>query len=352
MQKCANVIAAVLLFPLLLVGAQESNVGDLRAFDHAPPSVVPPTPAADRRVGIAYSTWHRSAQWGANGQVWGTPLVGYYRSDERPVIRQHARWLSDAGVDFIWIDWSNDIKYIYDPASPHPDFDVIEGATFTIFDEYAKMRAEGASTPQISIFIGTPGEEKSALDNGHLQRKADQVWNQFVANPNYRPLVQEYLGKPLLVVYLNTPTLYQVGTPPWGDPRFTVRYMTGYVTQQPHLVTPELVSKYGYWSWEDRGPQTYSVVDHHPEEMTIVAAWRGDGHQPTPGRAGGETFRKEWERARLVGPRFAMVVSWNEWSTGEQPSPEISKDIEPSKEFGLQYLTMLKEQIGLFKAGK
>ena len=37
---------------------------------------------------------------------------------------------------------------------------------------------------------------------------------------------------------------------------------------------------------------------------------------------------------------------------GEQPSSEISKDIEPSKEHGRLYLDLLKEQIALFKGGK
>jgi hypothetical protein len=47
-----------------------------------------------------------------------------------------------------------------------------------------------------------------------------------------------------------------------------------------------------------------------------------------------------------------MVVSWNEWSKGEQPSAEVSKDIEPSKEFGTQYMDLLGREVSLFKAGR
>ena len=39
-------------------------------------------------------------------------------------------------------------------------------------------------------------------------------------------------------------------------------------------------------------------------------------------------------------------------TTGEQPSKEVSKDIEPSKAFGHLYLDILKEEIAKFKAGK
>ena len=252
----------------------------------------------------------------------------------------------------MWEDWSNDIGYYYNPEHPLHDFDMIEGGTFALFDEFEKMRAEGEATPNISIFIGTPGEESTAVSNGDLQRKADQVWTQFVANPNYRPLVQMYLGKPLLVVYMNTPTPYQDAPPHWDDPRFTVRWMTGFITQQHQLLTTDLVRNLGYWSWEDRGPQTYPVVNDHPEAMTVVATWLNDPEAPTPGRHNGDTFRREWERARKVGPKFALVVSWNEWTRGEQPSPEISKEIEPSKEFGTKYLDILIEEAALFKAGK
>ena len=69
-------------------------------------------------------------------------------------------------------------------------------------------------------------------------------------------------------------------------------------------------------------------------------------------RNNGKTFLAQWARARKVGPRIVTVVSWNEWSKGEQPSPQVSKDIEPSKEFGTQYLELMKQQISLFKAGK
>ena len=321
--------------------------GSLSAFDTAPPATVPPTPPAERLVGVAYTTWHQSTHW---TNVWGTPELGFYRSDDRTVIRQHALWLADAGVDFLWVDWSNDLGYVFDPAHPRSDFDMIEGATFDLFDEFVQMRAAGRETPNISIFIGNPTDPEAVTD-GRLQRKADQVWNQFVANPRCRPLVQQYLGKPLLVVYVNTPSPSQNGTPAWSDPRFTVRYMTGFITQQPLLRTAALVSKYGYWSWEDRGPQTYSIFDGHPEAMTIVATWRDDPEAPTPGRRGGETFRREWERARRVGPRVALVVSWNEWGRGEQPSAEVSKDLEPSREFGHRDLDILKDEIAKFKRG-
>ncbi len=316
---------------------------EVPVFHNVPPvnPAYPPVPPEERLVGLAYSTWFRSADW---HNVWGTPELGYYASDDRAVIRKHAEWIADAGVDFIWVDWSNNVNYIYGETQGRPDFDMIENSTIAIFEEFSSL----ARHPKISIFIGCPGEPE-ALTDGRLQRKADQVYDQFIANPRFAPLYQTYLGKPLLVVYLGTPTSFQTGVPEWRDERFTVRYMTGFITQQGNLRNADLVGKYGYWSWEDRDAPSYAVYEGQPEEMTLVAAWRPEPTVRPATRRGGETFRAQWERARLVGPRFAMVVSWNEWTCGEQPSVELSKDLEPSLEWGHLYLDLLKEEIAKFK---
>lgn len=312
--------------------------------------LITPTPPAERLVGMAYTTWFQSADW---HNVWGTPDLGFYRSDDRAVIRQHAEWLAEAGVDFIWIDWSNDVNYFPGNSRPRGDFDMIESSTRVIFEEYANLERR----PKISIFLGVTGAPEAVKD-GRLQKKADQIYTDFVANPKFRPLMQEYLGRPLLVVYVNTPSPFQNGVPEWDDPRFTVRWMTGYVSEQNRLRTADRISRFGYWSWEDRGLQTYAVNNGHPEAMVVTAASRAQGQPgekryiPAAPRNDGQTFLQQWSRARQIGPKFAMVVSWNEWHKGEQPSAEISKDIEPSKEHGHFYLDLLKQEAALFKAGR
>ena len=50
-----------------------------------------------------------------------------------------------------------------------------------------------------------------------------------MANPRFRPLIEDYLGRPLLVVYVNTPSPWQDRARDWKDPRFTVRFMTGFI---------------------------------------------------------------------------------------------------------------------------
>jgi hypothetical protein len=303
-------------------------------------------PAETRQVGIAYAAWHDQIPW---GKTWDVPQLGQYLSTDAKVIRQHAAWLSDANVDFIYIDWSNNLNTeIGENKGQHRQL-FIESATKAIFDEYRKLERH----PQIVIMIGFPGDE-AGLTDGRLQRKADQVWNEFAGNPIYENLYLHYLRHPLLLVYTGTPSPFSKGLPPWADARFTVRYMTGFVSQQPNLLAAEAVSRYGYWSWEDRGIPTVAAYQGNAEAINVVAAWRGDAanHVPARGRRNGQTFSEGWARARKMGPHFVLAGSFNEWSNAnEEPSAEISKDIEPSHLFGMQYLELLKKEAAAFKAG-
>ena len=309
-----------------------------------------PVPPSERLVGIAYTNWFRSTPW---HDVWGTPELGEYTSLDRKIIRHHAQWLYEAGVDFVWLDWSNNVAYFPGEGGEGSGQETIELSTQILFEEFLLLE----NRPRISIFLGVTGAPEAVAD-GRLQRKANQVWDTYAGHPQYGQLMQCYLEKPLLVVYVNTPSPWQNGVPDWNDPRFTVRWMTGYVTEQTNLRTPELVSKYGYWSWEDRGQQTYTVYNGQPESMVVVASWRAQaepgqpGYIPAADRRMGQTFREQWARAREIGPKIVTVVSWNEWVRSEQPSPEVSKDIEPSKEFGHFYLDLMKEEIARFKAQK
>lgn len=97
--------------------------------------------------------------------------------------------------------------------------------------------------------------------------------------------------------YVGTPSPFQTGLPPWNDDSFTVRHITGFLSEQPNLRTGDF-SKFGYWSLEDRQVQT-----HTNEAITVGAAWRGEPCgwgcvENRMGRRNGKTFTERWENAR------------------------------------------------------
>lgn len=302
------------------------------------PSAQPSSP--QRLVGIGYQTWFPPQPW---SRTFDEPLLGFYRSDDPKVIRQHAEWLGQAGVDFIWIDWSNNIQ-----AGPaRSDLLQIEQATRVVFDEYLRLDRR----PRISIFLGIDGKAAFVAD-GSLSRKADQVWREYAGNPTYQPLVQTYLGKPLLVIFVGCPSPFGDRLPTWDDPRFTVRWMSGFLGSQNGMTAADGRSLRGYWSWFERWPNSYSMQAGRCEAMTVNAGWPGEAGWEAPdavGRRDGQTFERHWQRVRELGPRIVLVNSWNEWVLGEEHSPELSNDLEPSRTLGMRYLELLGEQIRRYK---
>lgn len=326
-------------YELYLDGANDFGVG-----------IYKKTPKSERLVGIAYTTWHSDSftEWG--GGTWSLPLDGKYDSDDPDVIYKHGILLRDAGVDFVFVDWSNNTAY--DPLTMRErrsDFRMIEEATDVLFRVWSKIE----NAPKIALFIGPGHSGQIHVDNGDQDRKAEQVYRDYVLK--YPELYFSYEGKPLLMCYGATPNLYGV-TPKWNDERFTVRWVTGYIAQQGELFDQSTYASYGFWSWEERGVQPYSVHNGYVESVTVTAASRSQGKEgyrryiPAIPRDGGRTFARQFERARLLGARIALIVSWNEWVKGEQPSLEISKDIEPSEAYGDLYVRLMKDCIARFKS--
>lgn len=304
----------------------------------------------DRMVGIAYSTWHRKkGMW--NGDTWSYPLDGKYASDDREVVYRHGVLLAEADVDFVFIDWSNNTGYV--PATMRDeleDFRMIEEATNVLFEVWAEI----PNAPKICIFVGPGHNGPGSVVRGEHQRKVNQVYKAYIENEKYKDMYFYYEGKPLLMCYGATPTQYG-SVPAWLDNRFTIRWVTGFVGQQGSLFDSETLRSMRYWSWEERGAQTYTVHNGVVEAVTCSAATRAQGEEgdegyiPESRREDGATLKKQFQRAIDLGAKIVLLVSWNEWSKGEQPSEEESKDLEPSIVHGTFYYDLMKEQIKKFK---
>ena len=340
------------LYEDVVYGSENRDYSD---FAGTLPDKYKSAPYEERLVGVAYSTWmYKSGRY----DCWETPLIGKYTTLDCPwMLEAHAALLCDANVDFVMVDWSNNVDYDfynkkdYRNGVARNDFETIEMGTTQMFECWSKLE----KTPKIAVFIGCPGDG-DAIKDGRLQKKADQVYREYLENEEYKDLYQTYLGKPLLVVYLGTPALAQSRLAKlWNDDRFTVRFLTGYIGQQSMYNARTRAVIQPMWSWEEREQQCYAVDGDYVECMTVQSAWRAQskegqsGYVPASGRNNGDTLLKMWARAKEFGPRIVLCPTWNEYSKGEQPTAEINKDLEPTNESGTFYYDIMKEQIKLFK---
>ena len=299
----------------------------------------------------------QNPQYGAEHAMhhWGEPYLGYYVANDEWVIRKHAQMLSDAGVDMIMFDVTN--QAIYLPVVKQ------------ICDVYTKMRKEGNKTPQISFIFNTNAKE--TLEN---------LFDSFYGKNLYKELWFRWKGKPLIFCPPEGITPDMAGF-------FTVRHSwfcsawdwfgDGHDKCPWADIYPQ---KYG---WHDRpdkpemiavSPATHPIVTN---DMKQVGRSYHDGAQPDKEhwRSGEELcFREQFERAMEVDPEFIYFSGWNEWTAMRFVNPggihkvgeydckkgdsyfvdlfnhEFSRDIEPLRgDFGDNYYYQLCDFIRRYK---
>ena len=255
--------------------------------------------------------------WGKGSHYWGEPEFGYYLNQDKWVIRKHAIQLSDAGIDVIIFDVTNDRIFpeVYLP----------------VCEVYSEMRAVGEKTPDIAFL----GSEISVL----------KLWDEFYSMELYEKLWFQWKGKPLLLFGQHEiPSRKKV-----NDIVFPDNILQFFSIRQSWAWTslPWYNDGKDEWPWVDHYPQTIGWHDSQNEaEMVPVAVGQHplsnigrsfhDFHQPetdkydlTPYTDMGLCFEEQWSRALAVDPEFVFVTGWNEWTAGSQTMGEnINKELQ------------------------
>ena len=269
---------------------------------------------------------------------WAEPYFGYYRNTDAWVYRKHAYMLSAAGIDFIFIDISNE-----------PTFN--EAHTL-LFDTWLQMRKEGFKTPQIMFLTGdTEGRLGAHMRQLRRTVYSDENWEK------YEELFFKWEGKPLI----------------FGNPEGLTGDMQALINEKFTLRSSwAWKDEDGYWNWIMEYPQAKGrsfegvfeqmavTMGHHP------SASKGrsfvSGKQPNNGKEDfefssdtaryGLSFKQQFEYALEMDPQVIMITGWNEWIAGkptgdelnyfantpvngytyvDQFNPEFSRDGEPMK---------------------
>ncbi len=210
------ILAMFLAFPPADSAAQETNSRGSRLWDtysdtwaatdalgrSLPGYAETGPPRANKFVGIFYFLWlgehgtdgpfdvtkilardpqainnPDSPLWGPLGSPhhWGEPAFGYYVSDDEWVLRKHAQMLSDAGVDAVFFDVTNQLTY---PRS-----------YLALCRVWTQIRREGGKTPQIAFLAPFWNPVKVV----------QELYGDFYQQGLYADLWFRWEGKPLIL---------------------------------------------------------------------------------------------------------------------------------------------------------
>ena len=232
--------------------------------------------------------------WGGPGafHFWGEPEQGYYRAEDPWVIRRDMQMLSNAHVDFIYIDATNSFTYLE--------------TVKTLCEVSLQMRLEGIYTPQIAF-----------TTNSNSGQTINSLYDEFYAQDLFSELWFKWNGKPLMLGDFNDPVLR-----PEVKDFFTIKYCWAWTDTK---------TKPNHWQWLDTYPQDYgwSTDPSVPEQIVVSTAQHPTSSQGKSYRNGsqpavdmnylteftgqGLQAAEQWKRALEVDPPVVMVTQWNEW---------------------------------------
>ncbi len=345
--------------------------------------------------GVDYLASKLASFAGRNGCYWAEPYFGYYSSHDTWVYRKHAYMLDAAGVDFIFLDVSNNRFYAEQCK--------------ILFDTWKSIRDEGGQTPQIAFMYG---DMPFTLLNG-LYTLLEPFYN----NPDYQDLLFKWEGKPLVLGNKDTPDerswTVSATTPQTkeyyreqlkNNPELNAFYTDTYKTLIGETFTVRKCwawqagtkGRDGYWDWLQESPQALGTdFDGKAEQISVSMGvhahtslgrsnLKGDNTYNPEGNFGfslgtaqyGYFFAEQFDYALTQDVDVVMITGWNEWYAGvhtapsadqtcgqtptpnyymvDQMSPEYSRDGEPMRirdgvGFGDNYYYQMVSYIRKFK---
>ena len=276
---------------------------------------------------------------------WAEPYYGYYKSTDSWVFRKHAYQLEAAGVDYIFLDFTNGAFY--------PD------ALQTLLDTWLQIRSEGGSTPDICIFCA--GRAEAVVGSLRGMMYSEEGFEK------YGQLYYKYKGKPLLLCGLDDNDKSDFAN--WIRDTFTVRNCWAWQDED------------GTWNWLQEYRKTaakYKFInggkgrdkDGNFEQLALCI-----GHHPTTSKGrsyanakfpeisnndygfsldsgAGIGYASQFEAIMYYDPDMVTITGWNEWIAGlshfneydtfagsqilgfqfvDQFNTEYSRDAEPMK---------------------
>ena len=276
---------------------------------------------------------HLTTPGQSGGYFWAEPYFGYYRSSSEWVFRKHAYQLEAAGVDFIFLDFTNGAYY--------------PNELQVLLDTWLELRREGTDTPDICVFSGgSYNAVMGALRGSMYSAEGFQ---------KYGELFYQYEGKPLALVNDFPLTAPSSDLETWMADTFTLRNCWAWKDED------------GGWNWlqeyrERSGKYMYSNggpgrdVNGNFEQLALCM-----GHHPTTSKGrsyignnptrcpendygfsmdsgAGLGFAHQFEAIMHYDPNMVMITGWNEWTAGLNQTSSGYPNFAGSKDLGFQFV--------------
>ncbi|MDQ2732310.1 MAG: hypothetical protein M3Y56_11670, partial [Armatimonadota bacterium] len=297
-------------------------------------------PKPDRIVGLFYWQWHHQLRawtsynitewmkthpnfkdWVINPPggpehpewYWGEPLFGYYQSTDPWVIRKHLCLFADAGVDFLFLDYTN--AAVYDPELG------------TLLEVARDLKNKGIHVPRLAFFLNFQPEwkEEALYKTWFKDGKWDDLWF-------------KWQGKPLIM-----------GPRPTDATKFKdatlLPEVQNYFTWRPTWAFQDAGKEPTKWRFMDKHPQRPALgPDGKVEQMVVSKSLGGpiwDNMQTgsvssvpgvvpsyndqwlTEATPRGLFFEEQWKVAQKVAAPILLVTGWNEWTAAVWETPGV-----------------------------
>ncbi len=253
---------------------------------------------------------------GGDSHWWGTPLFGYYRAIDRWVVERDVQMLTDAGVDFIALDYTNPPRYI--------------DQLLILMQSLQKYAQQGYDVPKVTFYTF----EKSAIMVEDLYERV------YTKHPEFKDLWYQMSGKPLMIG--TTTTTYTDDDGVKQTYNLSAKAKSYFTFRAPRLPSSAAVDTSGStFPWmADKGfvqnmytdangtkksVISVSVAQHLGSKAFSDSAFYGDttnhtrsyhnGKNDTGANAYlyGYNFAEQFEYAIKKNPDIIFITGWNEW---------------------------------------
>ena len=294
---------------------------------------------AQSDIGIWYSVWYTyNGDFGNNIQtnIWKNwniqykPLLpdgtyGYYDSLDEELINYHLEQISEAGIDFLIFDQTNNID---------AEGGMINKRALKVAECIKAWNDSGKRPIKYCSAIGKIQWDKNGKA---IEDEAVLLYNRYLKE-DFGDAYYMLDGKPLLIVYGDGASdMWNKYLKDGGKSKYTDKFTLRWADNQS---TP------GYYGWAyDKGTQ------QDKEVMVVMPGWDNrKGHTPVP-RDHGSWYRASWKEVFTAKnkPKIIVINSFNEYAenTGVFTAlTDLYGDDAPD-----MYWNMTKEYIKLYREG-